>query len=197
MIIRSHTICILLACVLPSLALAQTGDATSAAGIRCETFCSSSSLRTAGARLSWIDPSLSPSGTAAFDSSGVPSGAPPQLDVTVVRNGFDTDAYATLPTSDPIGASPTAAFATPPASVPSARAYALRVVGVVRPAIAGAFNLDEVVPNAERRETSIIIENLEPGLRYSWRLRFATPSGERTGGVAVCIAPVCPADVVE
>lgn len=172
-----------------------TGD-TPVTTIRCETFCSSSSLRTAGARLTWIDPTLRP-GAAGFSASGATPSTPPQLDVTVVRNGFSTNAYATLPTTDQVGASPTASFAAPSSTTPSARAYALRVVGVIRPAIVGAFSLDEAAPGNERRETSLIVENLEPGLRYSWRLRFTSPTGEQSSGVAICVAPVCPADMKE
>jgi hypothetical protein len=169
-------------------ALAQNGSVP----LRCETFCSQSKLRTASARLSWTDPSLQPSGAAP--PAGLTPAAPPQLDVTVMRNGFSTNAYATFPTAD-AGASPSPNFATPAA--PRLRAYDLRITGALRPAITGAPAPNEVVAAAERRETTLLIENLEPGLRYSWRLRFNTAAGEQVTAPATCIAPVCPADIKE
>src|SRR3712207_4205446 len=80
-------------------ALAQDGGVP----LRCEPFCSQSKLPTASARQPWTYPSLQPGGAAG--PAGLAPAAPPQLDVTVVRNGFSTNAYATFPTAD-AGASP-------------------------------------------------------------------------------------------
>jgi hypothetical protein len=201
MAFRSYSVYLLVsAVVLASSSPATSQDPTSSAlvTIRCETFCSKSSLRTVSARLTWVDPSLRPGGApVGFDAGGAAPPNPPQLDVSVVRNGFNANAYATLPTTGTVGASPATTFNGPASPVASSRAYDLRVVGIVRPVIAGAFSLDDAAPSIERRETSLVIENLEPGLRYSWRLRFNTPAGERTSATAVCFAPACPADMKE
>jgi hypothetical protein len=177
----------------PTLAIAQ--DAGSVP-LRCETFCSQSKLRTASARLTWVDPTLQPGGAAASGVAGATLAAPPQLDVTVVRNGFNTNAYATFSTAE-TGASPSLNFTPLPAAAPRLRAYDLRIAGTLRPAITGAVALDEAIPGAERRETSLLIENLEPGLRYTWLLRFNTGAGEQLSTAATCVAPVCPADMKE
>jgi hypothetical protein len=174
-----------------SLAAAQDAGPTP---LRCETYCSQTLLRTASARLTWVDPALRPSGAATPGAAAAAASASPRLDVTVVKNGFNTNAFATFLATE-AGARPTAgpsaAAATP------RRPYDLRVVGSVRPAISGSLTLEDAAPATERRETSLVIENLEPGIRYTWRLRFPTAAGEQLSAPATCVAPVCPADMKE
>ena len=47
------------------------------------------------------------------------------------------------------------------------------------------------------QETSVEVEGLKPGLKYRWRVRFKGPSGEQLTGIAICVAPTCPADLKE
>jgi hypothetical protein len=118
--------------------------------------------------------------------------------VTVFRNGFQSNAYASFPTGAEPSANPVLQFSVPPAAAPRLRAYDLRIIGSIRPQVRGTMSFEDAALRAERRETSVVVENLEPGLRYTWRLRFKTPSGEeRASALASCVAPVCPADMAE
>lgn len=178
--------------------LSPPAVAQDAAGLplRCETFCSQSTLRTVSARLTWVDPALRPGGATVPGTPAAGIAASPQLDVTVVKNGFNTNAYATFPAAE-TGARPAIRpSAAAPAVPPKTRPYDLRIIGSIRPSVSGTIR-PEAFPTAERRETSLVIENLEPGLRYTWRLRFPTAAGEQLSAPATCVAPVCPADMKE
>ena len=47
----------------------------------------------------------------------------------------------------------------------------------------------------QESEASVLIEGLEPGLNYIWRLRFPSDSGVIVTQTVTCEAPVCPADM--
>lgn len=185
-------VCLVLPMPAPSSAIAQQA---SPVVVRCETFCSQETLRTATARLTWIDPDLRSGDRPA--GLPPPANAPvPQIDVTVVKNGFNSNAYASFSTSQD-GARAAMSPSAGASGRPPLRAYDLRVIGSVRPAMSGPMRLDEAVPGTERRETSFLVENLEPGLQYSWRLRIGSGPGAQLSAPAICVAPVCPADLKE
>ena len=146
--------------------------------LRCETYCSSEKLRTANARLTWIGPGV-PLGPAPL---ALPGGRASEqlLETTVVKNGFARDLYASFPTREAAGGTaPRQAASAAERSGGTLRAYDLRLVNVVRPQIAG-----EAAPGAldvapEHQETSVVVEGLEPGLRYTWRVRLEGPQGWR------------------
>jgi hypothetical protein len=156
--------------------------------LRCETFCSPDKLRTAVARLIWVDPAIEDEATRA---AGV---APaPEIDTTVFKEGFEEGLFASFPTAEP-GTRAAPAFAPSRDAAGALRAFDLQVTGVVAPQIRGAPSLEMAAPAAAQRETSVTVENLEPGLEYRWRLRF---SSERESEVVVCVAPICVADMRE
>jgi hypothetical protein len=174
--------------LLPPAAIAQERSPVS---VRCETFCSKQKLRTASARIIWRDgaPGAPLRPGAAGDTR-----AAPQIDVTVVKNGFAENAYATIPTTQ-AGAGATQGPAAATEGRPRLRAYDLRVVGTRAPGAPGPAAASEIAGSAEPQETSTLIENLEPGLRYSWRLRFDTAAGAQVTVPVTCTAPICPADI--
>jgi hypothetical protein len=162
--------------------------------LRCETYCSSEKLRTANARLTWIGPGV-PQGPAP---PALPGGRPAEqlLETTVVKNGFARDLYASFPTREAAGgAAPRLAAGAAQRSGGALRAYDLRLVSMVRPQIVGDAAPGALAP--EHQETSVVVEGLEPGLRYTWRVRLEGPQGWRESEPATCIAPICPADIRE
>ena len=41
-----------------------------------------------------------------------------------------------------------------------------------------------------------VVENLEPGVNYTWRIAINTPAGRIVSRPTTCQAHVCPADLV-
>lgn len=166
---------------------ASEGDRTgTGVELVCEVFCSETELRTAIARLRWKlvpGPALDTGEAARLSSTGQ------QLQTTVFHRGFEKDLYVTLPLSRE-GQAAEAAPATARQGKGTMRAYQLRLREVRLPDSAERFAAGEQEAVAE-------VENLEPGMRYTWRL---VPEGadERSASPTVsCLAPVCPADMVQ
>ena len=158
-------------------------DPATDSGLTCEVYCSETKLRTANARISWIGP-----GAVA---AGPEAAAAELLQTTVYKNGFAQDLYASFPT---LGSgqemAPEAAEALPE---PEMRAYDLAILEVARPAASGPQAAGADDPGAR---TSVEVEGLEPGMRYTWRIVFETADGQASETVT-CEAPVCPADLQE
>jgi len=159
----------------------------SAAGVKliCEVYCSETNLRTATARLRWV---LMPGpANDAMKAEGA-SAVEPRLEATVFRDGFAKNLYVRLPLAQ----------SGDEAAVPSAemvkqgkqtlRAYQLRVTDVERPGSAQALE-------AVSAETAAVVENLEPGMNYTWRLVVESAAGTTESPTVTCQAPVCPADM--
>ena len=153
-----------------------------------EGFCSETRLRTTNARITWR------AGAGAL-GPGVASlaGTTQRLETTVFKNGFDRGLYVTLPIGDAAADRPIAAIVPPAATQqgPPAqrRAYQIRLIEVnaARPSVAaeGASEMDAVV------------ENLEPGLNYIWRMAIDTAAGRIVSPSVTLRAPVCPADLAD
>lgn len=157
--------------------------------LTCEVYCSETKLRTANARLRWR---LVPGGTLDAARAGALSTAEQRLQTTVFKNGFEKDLYVSLPVSqrDAAGyenAVPSGALARQGRGVQ--RAYQIRVIEVARPRSA-----DQFAAGAE--ETAAVIENLEPGMNYTWRLVIEADSDNLVSPAVRCRAPICPADMV-
>ena len=156
--------------------------------LTAEGFCSETRLRTSNVRITWR------AGAGAL-GTGVASltGATQRLETTVFKNGFNRGLYVALPigvagADQPIAAiAPTTAVQqAPPAT---RRAYQIRLIEVnaARVAVAadGASEMDAVV------------ENLEPGLNYLWRMAIDAAAGRIVSPSVTVRALVCPADLVE
>jgi hypothetical protein len=116
----------------------------------------------------------------------------------VVKSGFARDLYASFPMHEAAGgATPRLAASATERSGGTLRAYDLRLLSVVRPHIVGEAAPGTLDVAPERQETSVVVEGLEPGLRYTWRVRLEGPQGWRESAPAICAAPICPADIRE
>ncbi len=182
----------LIAC---SYVAAQTGptvggsDDEGAAGIvvTCEVFCSETKLRTGNARISWTL-AAGPAGPEAF-GLGDMSSAEQRLETTVFKKGFDKNLYASFPTLDRGTAmQPALGSSMEPGAM---RAYQLQIIEVERPA-----GLDTLTAGGAM-QTDMVIEGLEPGMNYTWRVVIETEDGEMVSKTVTCQAPVCPADIRE
>ena len=157
--------------------------------LSAQVFCSETKLRTVNVRLNW---SLT---TVARDAVKVATlaGAKQTLDTTVYAQGFEKGLYATLPV--PAGGAVKVVPAVvnqAPAAQPARetpRAFQIRLLEA-RP-----------VPPDTRDLTSgefeVVVEDLEPGVNYTWRLTIETPSGKLVSAPVTVQAPVCPADMIE
>ena len=158
-------------------------EAASPAELVCETSCSEVRLRTGQARISWI---VTPE--AGFTE------APRRLELTVFKDGFERGEYMTLPLYD--SGKDVRQEEGEVRGDPSLRAYRIQVTetGVSRDSellrrLKGA--------DSGQAELFAVVENLEPGLYYTWRMVVEAPAGELVSEEVTCLAPVCPADFVE
>lgn len=189
--VRAHVLLAVVLSLYPAGAFAQsireTARSESSTGLTlvAEVFCSETRLRTANVRVRW---SLSPAARSAIGF------APPKqsLDTTVFKGGFDKGLFVTMPipaATPPNPVAPLAQAATQTRQTPL-RAYQIQLVEVQQPRAApGAA--------AESGEIAAVIENLEPGVNYTWRLTIEAPSGKTASAPVTVTAPTCPADMIE
>jgi hypothetical protein len=164
----------------------ETGKSQSPSGLAasCEVFCSQTKPGVSNARIRW-----SLTGAALADAKlKALSAAPQNLDVTVFYNGLDKGLYVTLPIS---GKFPQRAVAAQlPPKQASLRAYQIQIVegGPPKDAPPGQA--------AERAltEHNVVVEGLEPGVNYTWRVTVGSPAGKLTSEPVTCQAPTCPVD---
>jgi hypothetical protein len=150
----------------------------------CEVYCSKT--RTANARLRW---KLVPGRALDAAEAGNLSTAVQRLETTVYKDGFAKDLYMSWPMS-PAGAdraAPSGALSKQPQG--ALRAYQMRIVEIDWPKSSELFA-------AGTAETVAVVENLEPGVNYTWRMAVETDASKLVSPVVTCQAPVCPADRV-
>lgn len=148
--------------------------------ITCEVFCSDTKLRTANARIRWHATKKGPE-TASLST------AKHSLQTTVFPEGFEKDLYVTVPVGrDAPGQKPVAAAALAQYKR-TLRAYQFQVIEVERPR----------TTEVGTTEVGVVVEDLEPGMNYSWRVLVEAGTLRMTSPVVMCQAPVCPADMVE
>lgn len=157
-------------------------DEAAASGLNliCEVYCSETDPGTVVARLRW-----SPiAGVASESSGGRTVAAPREVQTTVFKDGFAKDLYLSLPLTSAVGQAGVAS--APGRDGSSLRAFELRLTEVE-----GSLTAQGAV--GAGGETIAVIENLEPGITYTWRL--AGEAGDTSPAVS-CQAPVCPVDLV-
>ncbi len=154
--------------------------------LHVEGFCSETRLRTSNARITWR-------ARASALGAGVASlaTATQRLETTVFKNGFDRGLFVALPIGDAAADRPIAAVAQAPAAQqqPPRRAYQIRLIEVnaARAAVAAA----------DTSEMDAVVENLEPGMNYTWRMAVDAAAGRMVSPSVSLRALVCPADLVE
>lgn len=146
--------------------------------VTCETFCSQTRVGTSSVRLRW---SLTPKAESAAVKSL--SDAKASIEVTVFSEGLDKGAYVTLPVPSSQPVRPVAAVGLEKQA--NLRAYQIRIVEVEPP---------RAVEAAQPPEASVLIEGLEPGVNYTWRVVLETAAGRLASAPVTCQAATCPTD---
>lgn len=149
--------------------------------IVCETYCSETRLRTANARIHWY------ASQPKTEAASVDLGGQATLQTTVFDEGFEKGLFVTVSagreSSDRrVVPAEAQARATRPL-----RAYQFRVLGV-------EIQRRSAVDTAE---SGILVEDLEPGVNYQWRVVVGAAGAASISPVVTCMAPICPADLVE
>jgi hypothetical protein len=148
-----------------------------------ETFCSETKLRTSNARIRWSIP------RAVLDAAGIAgvAAARQSLEATVYKNGFEKGLLVALPIGTATVDRPVVPLAQGRPQQP--RAFQLRLIEFAPPRVEAAA--------ATPGEMTAVVENLEPGVNYTWRIAIDTPSGRMVSPTATGQARVCPADMVQ
>jgi len=147
--------------------------------LSCEVFCSETKLRTANARLRWR-------GNPGRPEAAMVAGGKTQLQATAFSRGFEKGLYVALPVGGPL---PARALAPAPEAQGA------------RPLRAHQIQLIQTMPLREAAggtaEMGAVVEDLEPGVSYTWRVVLEAGSAKAVSQEVMCQAPVCPADLVE
>jgi hypothetical protein len=154
----------------------------SALAVTCEVFCSQTKLGSSNARIRWSvsSPALAASGVSLAT-------AKQSLDVSVFYKGLDKGLYVTLPIS---GRTPQRAVAPQGQSKQAAlRAYQFQIVEIEQPKTPQAAE-------STSGQMGVVIEGLEPGVNYTWRVAIETPSGKVVSAPVTCQASTCPVDLI-
>ncbi len=156
--------------------------------LEIEVFCSETQLRMSNARLTWRAP-------AAALGAGVASlsAATQQLEATVFKNGFERGLFVALPIGAAAPERPVAAVVQGTAAQqqqqPPRRAFQIRLIEVTAARTAAAA--------PDTSEMDAVVENLEPGVNYTWRMAVTAAGGRIASRPVTVRALVCPADLVE
>jgi len=148
--------------------------------VNVEDFCSPTKLRTANARIHWRV-SADALATARINSL---STARQSLQATVYNQGFEKGLFVSLPLTQATPDRPLAARA--PDRMSKLRAFQFSLIQVEQPK-AAAENSTEM---------AAVVEGLEPGVDYTWRIAIETDSGRLVSVPTTSEAVVCPADMV-
>ena len=145
-----------------------------------ETFCSETKLRTSNARIRWSVP------RAVVDAAGLAS-TRQSLEATVYKNGFDKGLLVALPIGAATVERPVVPLAQGRPQQP--RAFQLRLIEFAQPRTDAAA--------AAPGEMTAVVENLEPGVTYTWRIALETAAGRVVTPTATAQARICPADMAQ
>jgi hypothetical protein len=177
----------------PEVSEAQVENLPPSFQIRCETSCSQTEPGVVLAWLTWIPvPEDAP---AAANAAPAAEFLDQRLDVTVFKDGFADGRYATFETAGATGlaAGADAGGVTPRVFGPRVEAYGLQITA---PEQSEEDHPLGIAPANEpsQEQQMLLVERLEPGIYYTWRLLIDTPQGWTVSRTVTCQAPVCPAD---
>jgi len=177
--------------VTPRPTVQATAIAENGLAVTIETYCSETRLRTAIARLRWSMPA------ALFDAkrSGAAAMEAQSIETTVFKNGFEKGLFVSLPLSERATAErPIMPRADARLKRPTLRAFQIRVVEVEAPVREQTAPAD--AESARTGVMSAVVENLEPGVNYTWRVAIDIAGGKAVSAAVRTRAPICPADIV-
>jgi hypothetical protein len=146
--------------------------------LTAEPFCSEVKVRTSSARLHWSAPA------AALAANGLTTlaAARQTLEATIYKNGFEQGLLVAVPIGPATADRPVLPQAQA-AGRQQPRAFQIRVVGVEQPRATDAA------------DAGVVVENLEPGVNYTWRIALETRAGRIVSPAARFQAKICPADL--
>jgi hypothetical protein len=156
--------------------------------VTVEPFCSDTKLRTSNARIRWSMPG------EALAATGMKSlvEANQSLEATVYKNGFQKGLLVSVPLSQATHERPLAAHLE--GKNAKLRAFQFSVIEVGPSKETGQPKAE--LAAAGGGEMSAVVEGLEPGVNYTWRIAVETTSGRIVSAPASGEASVCPADMV-
>ena len=146
--------------------------------VNVEDFCSTTKLRTSNARIRW-----SMSGDTAASAKVNLAAAKQSLEATVYHDGFEKGLLVSVPVTPATPDRPVAARAS--AKTSKLRAYQFSLIQLEQPKAAAETGT----------EMAAVVEGLEPGVDYTWRIVIETDSGRLVSSPTTSEAAVCPADM--
>jgi hypothetical protein len=146
--------------------------------VMVEDFCSSSKLRTSNARIRW-----SMTGDSAASAKVNLDAAKQSLEATVYHDGFEKGLLVSVPLTPATPDRPVAARAS--AKTSKLRAYQFSLIQLEQPRAVAETGT----------ERAAVLEGLEPGVDYTWRIVIETDSGRLVSAPTTSEAAVCPADM--
>jgi len=167
----------------------ETAATAPGSGLKCETYCSLERRGTVNARITWRSSGVTGGAEAA------PAPRQERLETTVFSGGFERGLYASFPLLGP--GQEMQEVAESQRAMPDLPAYDLRILSVERGSRPEAAPGAPGQPAAPEPANEVVVEGLEPGLSYTWRLVVQTGPGSSVSGTVTCMAPVCPADRAE
>jgi hypothetical protein len=150
--------------------------------VEVEPYCSETKLRTSNARIRWSVPKEA---LEAYKLTAL-AGAKQSLEATVYRDGFEKGLLVSVPLAQASPERPLAALVQE--KKPKVRAFQFSVIGYAQPKESRAVEGGEA-------EMSAVVEGLEPGVNYTWRIAIETESGRIVSESTTSRAVVCPADM--
>ena len=146
--------------------------------VAVEDFCSTTKLRTSNARIRW-----SMSGDTAVSAQVNLAAAKQSLEATVYHDGFEKGLLVSVPVTPATPDRPVAARAS--AKTSKLRAYQFSLIQLEQTKAAAATGT----------EMAAVVEGLEPGVDYTWRIVIETDSGRLVSAPTTSEAVACPADM--
>jgi hypothetical protein len=151
--------------------------------VEVEPYCSETKLRTSNARIRW---SMPKEALEAHKLTAL-AGARQSLEATVYRDGFEKGLLVSVPLAQASPERPLQALVQE--KKPKVRAFQFSVIAYEQQKEARAVE-------GQDAEMSAVVEGLEPGVNYTWRIAIETESGRIVSESTTSRAVVCAADMV-
>lgn len=150
--------------------------------VEVEPYCSETKLRTSNARIRWTLPK------DALDAHRLAALADSRqtLEATVYRDGFEKGLLVSVPLTQASPEHPLAALIEE--KKPKLRAFQFSVIAL-EPI------KESVAAEAGGSTMAAVVEGLEPGVNYTWRIAVQTDAGRIASVPETGRAMICPADM--
>jgi hypothetical protein len=148
--------------------------------VTVDDYCSPTKLRTSNARIHWSVP------TDALSAAGISNltYGRQTLDATVYHSGFEKGLFVSVPLAQAAADRPVVPRASEKTS--KLRAFQFSVIQIEQPKSVSAGG----------NEMTAVVEGLEPGVNYQWRIAIETDAIRVVSPPIASESVVCPADMV-